>query len=402
MFKSDRIHRAWFVCAGATLLLFTSVGIICNAFTIFQPYIIQRGQLSEGQGSLLITTRVASTLLSTMICVRYYQKTGLRKGMVLALLPGALSMVLYATSTHFFGCCTAAILAGITCGLCCIIPATLLVERWFVKCRGLALGICSAGTGGAAVVGPPLIQTLISQFGTPFALFCTAGFFIVSGIISYMLIRDDPSEVELGPYGDKHILEEKNFTPYQKKSTWTMFFLLPAAFFLAASGGPALGHMGVYLSSEGYQANLVAWMVSALGLTMTIGKCILGSTADRFGNRQACFIFGIALVIGQILECLIPLHFMEVSVIGLLISGLGMSMCTVGIPILNRALCGSSKKALGRTQSAHIAGSLCLSPLPGIIADHAGSYQPAYVLFAGMTLAAVILILIAFWIQSKL
>ena len=70
MFKRHRIHRAWLVCAGATLLLFTSVGIICNVFTIFQPYIIQRCHLSEGQGSLLITTRVAVTLLSTMVCVR--------------------------------------------------------------------------------------------------------------------------------------------------------------------------------------------------------------------------------------------------------------------------------------------------------------------------------------------
>lgn len=400
MTKNYRIHRAWFVCAGTTLLLFTSVGIICNAFTIFQPYIIQRGHLTEGQGSLLITTRVASTLLSTMVCVRYYRIVGLRKGMVLALLPGTLSMILYAVSTGFSGCCTAAALAGVTCGLCCIIPATILVERWFSNCRGLALGICSSGTGGAAVVGPPLIQALISRFGTSFALLCIAIFFVVSGIVSYMLIRDNPSEMNLSPYGSKQVLEKKNVPILEKSQTKPMFLLLPAAFFLAASGGPALGHMGVYLSSEGYPAELAAWMVSSIGLTMTFGKCILGRTADRLGNRRACLIFGSALVIGQIMECLIPLHFLEVSVIGLLISGLGMSMCTVGIPILTRTLCGSNKEALGRTQSAHIAGSLCLSPLPGIIADYFGSYQPAYILFAGMTLAAVVLILAAFWIYT--
>lgn len=401
MVKLHGIHRAWLVCMGATLLLFTSVGIICNVFTIFQPYIIRRCHLSEGQGSLLITTRVAFTLLSTMVCVRYYNIVEVRSGMPLSLLPGALSMVLYAVSTSFTGCCAAAALAGITCGLCCVIPATILVDRWFISCRGLALGICAAGTGAAAVVGPPLLQMLLFRFGISFALMCIAVFFIISGTVAYMLILSDPSEAGLSPYGDREKLEEKLPDIQEKNDIRIMLLLLPAAFFLAASGGPALGHMGVYLSSEGYRAELAAWMVSSMGLTMTVGKCVLGRTADRLGTRQAHLIFGSALVVGQIMECLIPLHCLEVSVIGLLISGLGMSMCTVGIPILTRTLCGGNKEALGHIQSAHIAGSLCLSPLPGMIADYAGSYQPAYVLFAGMTLSAMVLILTAFWIHTE-
>ena len=34
-----RSRRAWLVCAGATLLLFTSTGLLSNAFSVFQPYI---------------------------------------------------------------------------------------------------------------------------------------------------------------------------------------------------------------------------------------------------------------------------------------------------------------------------------------------------------------------------
>ena len=93
--------------------------------------------------------------------------------------------------------------------------------------------------------------------------------------------------------------------------------LAPAAFLLAAAGGPALGHMGVYLSSEGYPSDLAAWLVSALGLTMTLGKCVLGSAADRFGPRQASLLFGAALVLGQMVECLIPLHDGRTADIGL-------------------------------------------------------------------------------------
>lgn len=401
MFKRHRIHRAWLVCAGATLLLFTSVGIICNVFTIFQPYIIQRCHLSEGQGSLLITTRVAVTLLSTMVCVRYYRVVEVRKGMALSLLPGALSMALYAVSTSFAGCCGAAALAGVTCGLCCIIPATILVDRWFVSCRGLALGICAAGTGGAAVVGPPLLQMLIARSGISFALLCTAGFFVLSGMTAYLLILDDPAEAGLSPYGDPREPDETGLAAPEPEDGRMVVLLAPAAFLLAAAGGPALGHMGVYLSSEGYPSDLAAWLVSALGLTMTLGKCVLGSAADRFGPRQASLLFGAALVLGQMVECLIPLHVLGVTMAGLLISGLGMSMCTVGLPILNQALCGGSKKALGRIQSAHIAGSLCLSPLPGVIADCAGSYQPAYILFAGLTLAALGAILVSFRMYSR-
>ena len=139
-----RSRRAWLVCAGATLLLFTSTGLLSNAFSVFQPYIIQRGAMTESQGSLLITIRYLTMLLSTMAVTGYYRRFPLRWGMVLGLVPGLLSLVLYSAAESFLLCCVASALSGVTCGLCGMVPATMLLDRWFVSHRGLAVGICAA------------------------------------------------------------------------------------------------------------------------------------------------------------------------------------------------------------------------------------------------------------------
>ena len=45
-----RPHRAWAVCLGCSLALFTVMGLGVNVFTIYQPWIIQVHQFSNAQG----------------------------------------------------------------------------------------------------------------------------------------------------------------------------------------------------------------------------------------------------------------------------------------------------------------------------------------------------------------
>ncbi|MCI7159238.1 MAG: hypothetical protein MR999_07525, partial [Flintibacter sp.] len=52
-----RPHRAWAVCLGCSLALFTVMGLGVNVFTIYQPWIIQVHQFSNAQGSWITTVR---------------------------------------------------------------------------------------------------------------------------------------------------------------------------------------------------------------------------------------------------------------------------------------------------------------------------------------------------------
>lgn len=395
--------RSWMVCAGVTLLLFTSVGILSNAFTVFQPYIIARGAMTKSQGSLLVTIKSMFTLLTTMAVPFYYRRVTLRCGMVMALIPGALSVLLYSLAADFVFCCIAAALAGLTCGLCCMVPATMVIKHWFFGHRGLALGICSAGTGAAAVIGPPVLQTIMEHAGMERAMQSIVIFYFIAGIITYLLIRDCPEDIGLQPL-DSDVLSqqsyEKSETSLQKSRRHTKF-LVPAAFLLAGIGGPYINHLTVYMTGAQYDPFVISWMISALGITMTAGKCLLGVCTDWIGGRRACIVLGISAVIGEILTCMIPLCNIPLASCAFLLTGLGMSLTTVGFPIWCSDLCDGNTDLLVRIQTAHMLGSLLMSPVPGILADWSGSYQSAYFLFAGMIISAVVLMLTAYFIHHR-
>ena len=174
-------RRAWLVCAGATLLLFTSTGLLSNAFTVFQPYIMQRGAMTESQGSLLITIRYLTMLLSTMAVTTYYRRFPLRWGMVLGLVPGAVSLLLYSAGRSFALCCGASALSGVTCGLCGMVPATMLLDRWLSAIGVWRWESAPLEPGAAAVVASPVAQGLVVRFGLSGAMLWMAAFFLAAG-----------------------------------------------------------------------------------------------------------------------------------------------------------------------------------------------------------------------------
>lgn len=387
-----RNYRVWLVCAGTALLLFTSTGLLSNAFAVFQPYIIRRGGMTESQGSLLVTIRYMAMMVSTVTITWYYRHLCLRWGMVLGLVPGVLSLVLYSVGKSFAVCCLASVLAGITCGLCGMVPATMLLDRWFISHRGLAVGLCAAGTGAAAVIASPILQGMITAWGLETAMAGEAVFFLVAAAVIFLLIRNRPEELGLQPYQKEEKRDRKRGEiPLSVVGGHPLNLLLPAAFLLAASAGPAFSHITVYLTAENFEPEAVAWMVSAMGLLMTAGKCLLGEVTDRLGGRRACLLFGMFVVIGQVLECLIPVRSLGIVMLSLLFAGLGLALSTVGFSIWCKDLCQGDSSQLCKIQSVHMVGAMVFSPLPGIIADWTGSYQPAYVIFAFMTVVSIMM-----------
>ena len=57
-------RRAWLVCLGCGLALFTVMGLGINGFTVYQPYLLERFHLTNGQGSWITTVRSLFSLLS--------------------------------------------------------------------------------------------------------------------------------------------------------------------------------------------------------------------------------------------------------------------------------------------------------------------------------------------------
>ena len=77
-----RPHYAWLVCLGGALVLFSTVGLGVNVFTIYQPEIIRVNHFSNAQGSWITTIRSLAILISLFTVNRLCTRLGDRKAHV--------------------------------------------------------------------------------------------------------------------------------------------------------------------------------------------------------------------------------------------------------------------------------------------------------------------------------
>src|SRR3546814_4190470 len=75
---------------------------------------------------------------------------------------------------------------------CAYVPAVGVVQRWFVKRRGLASGLAVSGIGVGTLAMPPLVSYLIGALGWRETYLILGGLVAVVGIGMSLLIEDDP------------------------------------------------------------------------------------------------------------------------------------------------------------------------------------------------------------------
>ena len=153
------------ICACGTALIFISVGLLSNVFPIYFPFIMEIRGFSNTQVSLLTTMRSITALFSMFVSDRYYNRLNLKKGIALALCASVFSYAIYGCSSSPALYYLAALISGLGYGLGGMIPASVLIRRWFPAHTATAMGIAASGSGVASIIGPVLITSLIRRLG---------------------------------------------------------------------------------------------------------------------------------------------------------------------------------------------------------------------------------------------
>ena len=92
------------------------------------------------------------------------------------------------------------VIIGTGCGFC-FAPVTSTVCRWFVRKRGMALGITVAGIGIGTMAMAPCAQLLISGLDWRTSYLLIAAALLAIGLPISRLMRLDPAETGLLPDG---------------------------------------------------------------------------------------------------------------------------------------------------------------------------------------------------------
>ena len=172
--KESDTTRKWLICAGCTLLLFISGGMVVNTFTVFIPYIIKEYGLTNSEAALITTIRCASSMLFTPLNEKYYRRLNAKRGTAVAVLLCVTSFTISAISRRKLGFYLAAVVAGAGYALGGMVAATIILDRWFATNKGKTMGIVSAGTAMAAIILPAPVTAIIEKFGISLAFFSAA------------------------------------------------------------------------------------------------------------------------------------------------------------------------------------------------------------------------------------
>ena len=411
-----KLHYGWIICGTCTLLIFVTMGTASNGLSVFMPYIMDSYGLSNSQTSFLVTLRCAFAFAAMLVVGRYYKWIGYRLGTAIAAMLCCCAYLIYWHATGYLQICIGASMAGISYGLGSMIPVSILINRWFIKHKALAISICSAGSGLAVIVLPPVLTGLILKSSLRSAFLFTAGGVLFVTLLVLLLIRKDPSDKGIRPLGfedavsdeeaykklmsDSGAAEKKPLTAKRQRKISKQGWMLTAAacVIMGALANPGFVHLSVLYTGEGYSPMTVAMLISICGFVLVGGKLMFGEAADIMGGFPATMIFFGILTAGNLLCGFAFVGSNALAIIAVILFGLGSPVCTVGIPVWAGDLDSYERYAdnVRHMQLIYAAGAMIFASVPGIIADITGSYTLYYSLFAILTVAAAVCIALVY------
>ena len=292
----------------------------------------------------------------------------------------------------FFGVITA---TGI--GAIGWVPNVILIQHWFKKKRGLAIGIISAGIGIGILVCIPTIQYLILQFGwrmTYGIMAISIPLVVISMALAFLkrspqTFRSDPGEMEI-PHkvlSDSLIINEdwasQSWT-IRKAITTKQFWLLSLSFFLGNFITQSIfAHQVAFFVDRGLEALFASYVVGMIGIVSLGGKILWGALSDKIG-REITYTLGIACsILGMI--TLILFHSFPSSALTYFFSfffGMGYAVTAALPPLIALDLFeGQAYGSIFGTLMVFIgSGGAFGAWFAGFVYDHMESYLPVFVI----------------------
>lgn len=282
------------------------------------------------------------------------------------------------------------------------VPCSATVARWFVRRRGLATGLATAGGSLGAFCLPPLAQILVSGLGWRRAYVIFGAAMLLTLNLLAPLMKRDPEGLGLRPDGDPPTethagpLESgRDYTISQAMRTrafWMLFALFAATWIPIFA---PLVHLVPLARGLGVDPLVAATLVSALGMAGIFGRLIMGGVSDRIGRRPA-------IGIGVLLQVAAFLGFAVAGALpGLYAASIAFGFSYGAVASLFPAVVADF---FGRKRAGSLVGLLfamsgslaALGPLgAGFIYDRTGSYGPAWVASAVLNVVALGLLALA-------
>jgi MFS family permease len=395
-------------------VVFVTMAIGVNArtaFSLFFPPIIgefgwDRGVTAGAFSFGFIVSAIMSPLIGRLMD-RYGPRGVMELGVAL-MASGLLLAPLTTQPWHLY--LTIGVLVG--AGSVCLgySGQSLFLPNWFIRRRGLAIGIAFAGVGIGSVTLLPWVQHMIEQTGWRTA--CTAMGIIVLVVLApiNLVLRERPEDIGLLPDGDAAPTATSAkpvsnvVDPVWANTEWTLNRALRTARFWWICIGYFSGlyiwyavqvHQTKFLLDIGFSSSVGVWALGVVSLLGIPGQIYLGHLSDRVGREWvwaiSCAGFAICFVALIALKYVASLWLVYLMVLtqGVLGYGLTSVMGPVVLEIFQGRHYGS---IFGTIMLAALAGGAAGPWATGVLYDLAGDYVVAFAVGIAMSVLSAIAI----------
>lgn len=265
--------------------------------------------------------------------------------------------------------------------------------------------ICAMSSGMTSLLLSVPVTGIVSEKGVLTAELIMGGLFALLGLVVLLFLRESPEALQLAPYGAwEHSVqkEKKKLPPVGKQVVLLLgIAMVCAGFFTYCSWD----NFNLSAIAAGYDVVFVSSVMALNGLMNMVGKPLYGVAADAMGVEKANLLYYGMLILGHVgVVCFNGISPLPVYAVAICL-GLGcFTISTVGTPMWVEELTDEAQYAstLKKLQSCCTLGGLCMSPLPGLLADATGSYTGYYLFCAAATLLLLLLVNGAYKKQRRL
>lgn len=299
------------------------------------------------------------------------------------------------------------VFAGLGTGIAAMILAAIVSNRWFVKRRGLVMGLLTGSAAAGSLIFLPTLANVAVAIGWRWsvAICCGAVVAVIPPVA--LLLRDRPADVGIRPFGaPENFIEPTiprvnpiaaSFAALGDGMGSRDFWLLGGSFFVC--GASTLGLIGTHFIpacvDHGIPEATAAGLLAFMGIFNFIGTTASGWLSDRIDSRYLLFWYyalrGLSLLF-------LP-YALNMSLWGLSLFGVfyGLDWIATVPPTvrLSATAFGTERAGImyGWIMVCHQIGAAAAAYGAGLVHTRYGDYWSAFVLAGVLCFFAALLVL---------
>ena len=300
------VHRAWWVALATMLALVAAAGFRSSTGALLEP-------LEDDFGWSRATTSGAVSLnlviygLTAPFAAALMERFGIRRVVAASLLLVALGSGLTLVMTSAWQLWLLwGFAVGIGTGSLALVFGAIVANRWFVKHRGVVVGVFSAASSTGQLVFLPVIAHLAEGPGWRWAAGLVSAFALLLVPLVWVVLRDRPEDVGTTAFGADPDAPPAPPTArvgegparlairvLRESSRSRVFWILVVSFWIC--GWSTNGLIGTHFipaaHDHGMPPGTSASLLALIGVFDIIGTVASGWLTDRVDSRYLLFVY---------------------------------------------------------------------------------------------------------------